>query len=95
MSLVVGDVGTTISLDVGQDLTAAGSAKMVLMAPGEDPVIKTATTSGQLIRYTTVEGDIEVDGRWVFQGWVDLGAWKGYTRPVYDTVYPRLADVTA
>lgn len=93
--MTVGDIGTEIRIDVGTS-TAGAAGKVIGVAPGQEPVIWVGTTEDTFVKYTTEADDIEIPGRWYFQAYLDygVGAWKGYSRPVSERVFPRLADAS-
>ena len=95
MSMVVGDIGTELKIDVGQS-TAGATGKIVAVAPGQEAVVWDGTTEDTYVVYTIESGDLAIPGRWYFQAYLDygVGAWSGYSQPVTETVYPRLTDAT-
>ena len=93
MAVVVGDEGTPIKLDVGQNIDSAVATKIVFVPPNSSAFVRNGGKDGNYITYSLSEGDIIESGVWSLQGWVDLGSWSGYTKPVEMRVYRRLLDV--
>lgn len=85
----VGDIGLALELEVTENGTAlnisgAAAVFIKLRTPDQRLLTKTATlTNGGtdgLMRYVTVSTDLDVPGRWRYQGYIqNLGGWTGHT----------------
>lgn len=75
----VEDVGVQITLNTGIDLTTASNTVIKYIKPSGAVGEWTATTDGNNIQYTTIEGDIDEEGNWIFQGYTEHEGWKGHT----------------
>jgi len=91
----VGDIGTSIVIALGEDVSGADSSKMVARKPDHTTAIWSSSVSAQTVTYTLVDGDIDQHGDWLLQAYVDLGAWEGYSTTAILVVGERLADATA
>ena len=86
--IYVGDIGTAISLDCKQDVTAATVRSIEAKRPDESTVSWTAIADGTArIRFVTLAGSLDMPGKWKLQAKVTLpsGTWRG--RTVSMTVY--------
>lgn len=84
----VGDIGTQIVLDCGQDISAATARSIEVRKPDGSTASWSASASGTTaIVYTTQAGSIDTPGRYSLQAHVTLpgGTWRGET--VALTVY--------
>lgn len=80
MKAYIGDTGTVIALDCGQDISAATVRSIEVRKPDGTSASWSATASGtNAIRYTTVGGTLDQAGQWVLQAKVTLpsGVWLG------------------
>lgn len=78
----VGDTGTVISLDCGQDISAASARSIEVKKPDGTTTSWTASASGtNAIQFTTLAGTLDMPGRWLLQARVTLpsGQWRGET----------------
>ena len=78
--LYVGDTGTVITLDCGQDISGATARSIEVRKPDGSTGSWSATASGtNSIRYTTAGGTLDQAGQWVLQAKVTLssGVWLG------------------
>lgn len=85
----LGDTGTVITLDCGQDVSSATARAIEARKPSGDVVSWTASASGaDAISYTTDDDDIDEVGDWRLQAHVTTaaGEWLGET--VTLRVYP-------
>ena len=92
----VGDAGTEITVDLGEDLTGATLLKIVIKRPTqadryivETPVVEDDTK----VVYTTVDGDLSADGQYEVQVYYADANWSGYSTVANFTVDRRLYDV--
>jgi hypothetical protein len=82
----VGDVGTVITLDTGIDLTS-GTVSVEYQKPDgvggvwAGSIAATDSGSSHGVRYTTIAGDLDLDGEWKLQSHAVLptGEWSGET----------------
>ena len=97
----VGDVGTVFRVtlydcDVIVDLTGYNSVQIKLQKPDETVDTHTATiyqndpTLG-IIEYITQAGDLDQDGLWQIQGYVDIPTWTGHSDTEKFKVYTNLS----
>ncbi len=78
----VGDTGTSIILDCGQDISAATTRTIEVCKPNGTKLSWTATASGTTaLQYVTLADTLDAAGRWKLQAKVVLpsGAWLGET----------------
>lgn len=85
MKLYVGDVGTLIKLDTGNDLTNATLQKIKYKKPNDttgewEAEIEDPPTAG-IIKYKVTAGVFDVSGIWKLQAYVEFDAdhWLGET----------------
>ena len=88
----VGDVGTTISIDVGEDISAATAVKIHYKKPDGTVGNWTASVADddQSVEYNTQASDINVVGLWQFQAHITLPTWNGYSTIVKQQVNEAL-----
>lgn len=78
----VGDTGTLIVLDCGQDISAATARSIEVRKPDGATVSWAASASGtNSIAFTTLAGSLDQAGEWLLQASVTLpsGKWLGET----------------
>jgi len=88
-----GDIGTVILLDTGVTLTG-GTVTIKWQNPAGNTgswtgaIATSASGANKGISYTTIAGDIAIDGDWLLQAHAVLtyGTWSGETAVM--TVYP-------
>jgi hypothetical protein len=89
----VGDVGTLIKVDVGQDVTGATNTTLKVEKPDGTLVSWTATVNGQYLEYTVIAGDFDQAGRHYLQAALTFSGWTGLgettTFILYDPFRPR------
>ena len=81
----VGDTGTLIVLDCGQDISAATARSIEVRKPDGTTATWAAVASGTTaIAFTTLAGSLDMPGRWRLQARVTLpsGQWRGETAPL-------------
>jgi hypothetical protein len=89
-----GDIGTTIEIDTGQTISTAIGFQIKYRKPNRSTGIWNGTLSGTTkIAYTTIDGDIDEEGKWEIQGFVTFSAAQKYhttvgSMSVSDTLYP-------
>lgn len=78
----VGDTGTVITLDCGQDISAATARSIAVKKPDGTTTSWAASASGtDSIRFTTLADSLDQTGTWLLQAEVSLGGgtWRGET----------------
>lgn len=78
----VGDTGTVITLDCGQDISAASAREIEVRKPDGTTTSWAAVASGaDSIAFTSLAGTFDMPGRWKLQARVTLaaGEWLGET----------------
>lgn len=78
----VGDTGTVIVLDCGQDISTASARSIEVRKPDKSTVTWSASASGTTaIQFTTLAGTLDMPGTWRLQAKVTLpsGTWRGET----------------
>lgn len=86
--IYVGDVGTVITLDVGEDVSTATTMDIVYKKPDGTTGTWNATLSGTTkIQYTTVSGDIDESGKWYVHAYIVLPSWSGIGETASFEVY--------
>jgi hypothetical protein len=91
--IYVNDIGRTISVSVGEDLTGATVTLIKVLKPnGEQPdwvgTIQSPPSNG-ILTYTTVDGDLDCHGAWFVQGYMEKGSRKVRGETATFTVYRR------
>jgi hypothetical protein len=83
-----GDVGTKIRIvpDDGTSLSGATDVQLRLKKPNQTIITRNAAIVAGAVEYVTVEGDIDVAGKWALQAYVDLATWRGSSKIVFVTV---------
>ena len=87
----VGDVGTAIVLNLGVDVTDAIGPELRVKKPDgstDSWVAATHTIDGKttFLRYITVDGDLNLSGRYKVQAHLTVGGWTGLSETVQFTV---------
>ena len=89
----IGDIGTEIILDTGQDLSTATSLKIKYRKPngttGEWAASQVSGDSTKM-KYVTQEGDLDVAGTWELQAYVEFASWQGHGEIATLVVYKHL-----
>lgn len=94
----VGDIGTSITVDLGVDISSATELKFVLLRPTstDRTMVKEPTSSDATsVTYRTVDGDFSVSGNYSVQIYYEDSAWSGYSTVVSFPVETRIYDVAA
>lgn len=76
----IGDTGTQIFLDCGEDITNATALSIKVQKPDNSIVTWPGELSGiTSILYTTTDSDFDQEGIWKLQAYVETpdGAWTG------------------
>jgi hypothetical protein len=84
----VGDIGALIRIviETDTDISSADSAEIRYQKPSGEIGAWSASVTGDVIEYNTLEGDIDEPGIWHMQGYIDMGSWKGSTSVVKFTM---------
>ncbi len=87
------DIGQTITLEAGQDISSA----TLLQLKYKKPDGTTGTWTGTLVGvdaayYTTVLNDLDQTGNWEIQLYMEMGGAKIHGRIVFFHVYKRTTD---
>jgi len=84
----VGDVGTKIRIvpDDGTSLSGATDVQLRLKKPNRTVITRDAAIVDGAVEYITVDGDIDIEGRWTVQAYVDIATWRGSSEIVSVTV---------
>ena len=86
--IYVGDVGTSISLNTGLDLTGATVTDIYVKKPDGTLVTWTGTvTDDTCITRVTQAGDLDQKGVYYVQAKLSLGGWVGRGETANFTVY--------
>ncbi len=89
----VGDVGTVISIDLGEDLAAVTSSKFKVVKPDNEYAEWAPAVNGTALEYTLQAGDIPVVGRYAIQPYLEFSTgWRGHATPVTLIVKSVLTD---
>ncbi|MFX0198559.1 MAG: hypothetical protein ACFFCW_20760 [Candidatus Hodarchaeota archaeon] len=78
----VGDIGTVIKIDMGENISAGSGFKFFIRKPGGTIIEKTAVLEGtQYLKYAVESGVFSEPGKYLVQPQVTLsgGTWKGTT----------------
>lgn len=78
--IYVGDFGTIVELDCGEDISDATLHNIVVKKPDDTLVEWVGTIAGvgtDKISYTTVTGDFNQQGRYKFQAKIESPSWTG------------------
>jgi hypothetical protein len=78
MSYYVGDSYTQISLDTGISLTGASVTRILYKKPNGIKGFWTATVLGTSLQYQLQNDNIDQDGIWSVQAYVEIGGKKAY-----------------
>ena len=96
----VGDIGTVfeVTLKDGDgnavDISSATVKEMVFGKPDGTSLVVTASfkSDGEdgILEYATVDGDLDQDGLWYVQGYVEMPTWEGHSSAEKLTVHETL-----
>lgn len=92
--IYLGDVGLSVVVDVGQDISEASSCSIEVRKPDGSQAsweAETHTIAGETnyLRHVTVDGDLDLCGRYLVQAHVSLLTWSGSGETTSFKVYPR------
>lgn len=94
-SAQVGDIGTSLVIDLGEDISGAVSTTIVARKPDHTTVLWDSNAVSETVVYIIADGDLDQHGTWLLQAYVDLDTWEGYSTTAILVVGERLADATA
>ena len=77
--MIIGDIGSLIELDTGEDISSGSGAKIKYKKPSGDTGEWSATIDDTKLTYTTADGDLDEAGTWLIQGYLTVGIWTGHT----------------
>lgn len=87
--IYVGDVGTAIICNCGEDVSTATSRKIKIKKPDGTEVEKDAEVyQTNYFKYVTVTGDLNLEGLYKVQPTMTLGSWSGSGETDEFQVYP-------
>ena len=90
-----GDIGVSIEVDVGIDVTLATVAQIEVMKPSGKKVKWDAVASGTILTYVTKENDIDEIGVYEIQAYVEVGSFKGRGKRTTFDVYEIIDNGTS
>ena len=84
-TVFVGDVGTKLEVNIGIPADDVTTAKLIVKKPNGDVVEWEATpvSGSENIEYIVKEGDLDVEGTYRIQAYVETANWKGYGTIAY------------
>jgi len=89
--LYVGDVGTVIRADVGQDATGATGISIEVQKPGGAGSVSWAASvvgaDPTKVEHVVGASDLDVSGTYICQVKMTLGSWSGRGETFYFVVY--------
>src|SRR5512138_383817 len=87
--IFVGEIGTTISLECGIDISAGTTFRIYYTKPDGTSSYWTATRSGTTVTYTTTAAtDIDAAGNWTLRSYVVTPSFTRWGDPVTMVVEP-------
>lgn len=86
----VGDVGTIIEVDCGENITTATGITLEIRKPNGSKVSKAASLySTTKLRYTVISGDLDQSGKYSIQPKLTISGWIGRGETVTMDVYSQ------
>ncbi len=87
--IYVGDVGTVILINMGEDISAATTANLIVRKPGDDTdyTWTGSVYNDDYLKYTTLSGNLSVEGEYKLQPSIVLPTWSGKGETVIIRVY--------
>lgn len=87
----VGDINTKIKLDVGTDISSALKIEIHYKKPNGDIGKWSAVLEGtDYIYYLTKSDDLDENGVWEVQAYIEFSTWKGHGEITSFSVYEAL-----
>lgn len=78
----VGDIGTQIVVDTGEDLSSATVTQIKIKPPSGSTMTKTASVyETTKLLYTITTGDLATAGNYIVQAYVEMGGGKWHGDP--------------
>jgi hypothetical protein len=85
MSIKVNGVTTLIKLNAGEDLSSATVKRIYYRKPSGTQSFWAASldATNQILQYsTTATTDLDEDGEWVLDGYIESPTWNGYSTSI-------------
>ena len=84
----VGDIGTIIKLDTGEDLAQATVKRIKYTMPdGSEGFWSGEVVETTKIQHTVASGELSLAGEWLFQAYIELPSWRGHGETSSYTIY--------
>lgn len=84
MAIFVGDIGTELLINMGENISSASSVSLSVRKPDGTVVTWTPTIQGTLyLRYLTQSGDLNLAGEYAISPLLTIGSWTGRGETVY------------
>jgi hypothetical protein len=81
--IYVGDIGTEITIDLGEDISAATVMRIDVIKGDKTTAQWAAAASGSTaIQYLTVADDLNVPGVYLLNAYIELPGWKGHAETI-------------
>jgi len=92
----VGDTGTRVKLDCGEDISTATVMRVKYEKPdGTDgywtAALDLSDADTETIYYDTLAADFDQSGRWRLQSYIEMPGWAGHGEIVYLRVYDPIS----
>jgi len=88
----VGEVGTAVILDCGQDITSATNVSIAVKKPDGTKVTWVATVyNTRYLRHITITNDLDQSGLYELQSVLTLGSWTGRGETTNFVVFDNFA----
>lgn len=83
-----GDVGTVFLINCGTNISTATVKKLLVKKPDGTQVEWIATISGtNYLQYTTITNDLDQNGTYYLQSYIEMPSWKGRGETAIFTIY--------
>ncbi|OGH07413.1 MAG: hypothetical protein A2W22_03015 [Candidatus Levybacteria bacterium RBG_16_35_11] len=93
--IYINDIGTALILNTLADISSATVINYKFKRPDGSTFLRTGSfvTNGAdyLLRYITQDGDMDIDGDWQMQSYLEMPTWRGHSQIVDFSVYRHLA----
>lgn len=93
MPVQVGDIGTLVSVDLGEDISEATEVRLFVDKPFDASRAEwsaSVSAGGTAVEHLAVAGDFSIAGTYRLQVWVNLGSWSGYSTKASLNVSPSM-----
>ncbi len=75
----VGDIGTDIIVDCGEDISAATVKRIKYRKPdGTEGYWEADVYLSNYLKYTVLINDWDLSGKWSINSYIEIGTWKGH-----------------